>query len=67
MTQATLPPPTLAARYEAEFPNSAKLFDQAKTLFPNGVTHDSALPGTVSRSTSSGPKERTSGTSTVTG
>jgi glutamate-1-semialdehyde 2,1-aminomutase len=27
-------------RYEAEFPNSHKLFEQARTLFPNGVTHD---------------------------
>ncbi len=27
-------------RYEAEFANSRKLFEQAKGVFPNGVTHD---------------------------
>jgi glutamate-1-semialdehyde 2,1-aminomutase len=31
---------SLAARYEAEFPTSRKLHQQAKTVFPNGVTHD---------------------------
>jgi glutamate-1-semialdehyde 2,1-aminomutase len=31
---------SLAARYEAEFPNSRKLFEQAKAVFPGGVTHD---------------------------
>jgi glutamate-1-semialdehyde 2,1-aminomutase len=31
---------TLAERFEAEFANSRKLHEQAKTLFPNGVTHD---------------------------
>lgn len=30
----------LADRYQAEFPTSRKLFDQARDLFPNGVTHD---------------------------
>src|SRR5205807_7946043 len=40
MTQATLKQRSLTPRYEAAFPNSRKLFDQAKTLFPNGVTHD---------------------------
>jgi glutamate-1-semialdehyde 2,1-aminomutase len=30
----------LAARYESEFPNSRKLFEQARSIFPNGVTHD---------------------------
>jgi glutamate-1-semialdehyde 2,1-aminomutase len=32
--------PTLTERYETEFANSRKLFEQAKSLFPNGVTHD---------------------------
>ncbi len=27
-------------RYETEFASSRKLFEQAKTIFPNGVTHD---------------------------
>ncbi len=27
--------------YRQKFPTSAKLFERAKTLFPNGVTHDS--------------------------
>ena len=27
-------------RFEAEFANSRKLFEQAKPVFPNGVTHD---------------------------
>jgi glutamate-1-semialdehyde 2,1-aminomutase len=40
MAQATLAPPTLTERYEDEFPNSRRLFEQAKALFPNGVTHD---------------------------
>src|SRR5690348_5815515 len=31
---------SLTARYEAEFANSHKLHGQAKTVFPNGVTHD---------------------------
>jgi glutamate-1-semialdehyde 2,1-aminomutase len=30
----------LLQRYEAEFPNSRRLHEQAKKLFPNGVTHD---------------------------
>jgi glutamate-1-semialdehyde 2,1-aminomutase len=30
----------LTAQYEAEFPNSRKLFEQAREVFPNGVTHD---------------------------
>ena len=33
-------PSTLTERYEAEFANSRKLFEQAKAVFPNGVTHD---------------------------
>lgn len=40
MSKATLAPPTLVQRYEKEFPNSRKRYEQAKTLFPNGVTHD---------------------------
>jgi glutamate-1-semialdehyde 2,1-aminomutase len=36
----TLAPQPLLERYEAEFPNSRKLFQQAKCVFPNGVTHD---------------------------
>jgi glutamate-1-semialdehyde 2,1-aminomutase len=40
MPQATARRPTLTERYEAEFPNSRKLSAQAKTIFPNGVTHD---------------------------
>jgi glutamate-1-semialdehyde 2,1-aminomutase len=31
---------SLTQRFEAEFPNSRKLHDQAKELFPQGVTHD---------------------------
>jgi glutamate-1-semialdehyde 2,1-aminomutase len=31
---------TLTQRYEAEFPASRKLHEQAKVLFPDGVTHD---------------------------
>jgi glutamate-1-semialdehyde 2,1-aminomutase len=31
---------TLSERYEAEFAGSRKLHEQARTLFPNGVTHD---------------------------
>jgi glutamate-1-semialdehyde 2,1-aminomutase len=31
---------SLAERYGAEFPNSRKLFEQARELFPQGVTHD---------------------------
>jgi glutamate-1-semialdehyde 2,1-aminomutase len=33
-------PRFLVSRYEATFPASRKLFEQAKTVFPNGVTHD---------------------------
>lgn len=40
MSQAVAAAPTLAERYEKEFANSAKLYQQAKELFPNGVTHD---------------------------
>jgi glutamate-1-semialdehyde 2,1-aminomutase len=31
---------TLTARYEASFPNSRRLAEQARDLFPGGVTHD---------------------------
>ncbi len=39
MTQ-TLAVQRLADRYTAEFPLSRKLYDQARTVFPAGVTHD---------------------------
>jgi glutamate-1-semialdehyde 2,1-aminomutase len=31
---------SMTERFENEFANSSKLFEQAKGLFPNGVTHD---------------------------
>lgn len=31
---------SLTERFEGEFANSRKLFERAKVLFPNGVTHD---------------------------
>jgi glutamate-1-semialdehyde 2,1-aminomutase len=31
---------TLSARYEAAFPNSRRLYEQARGVFPGGVTHD---------------------------
>src|SRR5687767_4773478 len=37
---ATLTRPSLADRYAAEFPSSRKLYEQAKAVFPGGVTHD---------------------------
>jgi glutamate-1-semialdehyde 2,1-aminomutase len=40
MSQATLAQRTLTERYEAEFATSRKLYEQARELFPNGVTHD---------------------------
>jgi glutamate-1-semialdehyde 2,1-aminomutase len=40
MSQATLSRPSLTERYVAAFPRSQKLHEQARTLFPNGVTHD---------------------------
>jgi glutamate-1-semialdehyde 2,1-aminomutase len=40
MLQTTLASRTLAPRYEKEFALSRQRFEQAKTLFPNGVTHD---------------------------
>src|SRR5262245_12320856 len=40
MAQAALAPRTSLQRYETEFANSRKLFDQARSIFPQGVTHD---------------------------
>src|SRR5438270_5513559 len=40
MSPAIVTEHSLKARFEAEFPNSRKLFEQAKRLFPDGVTHD---------------------------
>ncbi len=40
MSQATLTRRSLDQRYEAEFAGSRKLHDQARGLFPDGVTHD---------------------------
>jgi glutamate-1-semialdehyde 2,1-aminomutase len=40
MSQATLARRSLTERYEAEFPGSRKLHEQARAVFPNGVTHD---------------------------
>jgi glutamate-1-semialdehyde 2,1-aminomutase len=34
---------TLSARYEAAFPNSRRLYGEARELFPGGVTHDLRL------------------------
>lgn len=33
--------PTLLDRYSAEFPGSRRRFEEAKKIFPDGVTHDS--------------------------
>jgi glutamate-1-semialdehyde 2,1-aminomutase len=40
MTPATAARPTLAQRFAAEFPASRKLHEQARAVFPDGVTHD---------------------------
>ena len=40
MSQATLSRPSLADRYAAAFSRSRKLHEQARGIFPNGVTHD---------------------------
>jgi glutamate-1-semialdehyde 2,1-aminomutase len=40
MSQAVLTRRSLTERYEAEFPNSRRLYQEAQPLFPNGVTHD---------------------------
>jgi glutamate-1-semialdehyde 2,1-aminomutase len=37
---ATLTRPSLADRYAAAFPTSRKLYEQARAVFPGGVTHD---------------------------
>jgi glutamate-1-semialdehyde 2,1-aminomutase len=40
MAQAAIARHPRTQRYEAEFANSRKLFEQAREVFPNGVTHD---------------------------
>ena len=40
MAPATLAKESLTQRYENTFPHSRELFEQARNLFPNGVTHD---------------------------
>src|ERR1700732_2834409 len=40
MSQAVLTRRSLDERYEAAFPSSRRLFEQAKSVFPGGVTHD---------------------------
>jgi glutamate-1-semialdehyde 2,1-aminomutase len=40
MSQATLSGLSLVERYAAAFPRSRKLYEQARGIFPNGVTHD---------------------------
>jgi glutamate-1-semialdehyde 2,1-aminomutase len=40
MTIASVAQSKLVRRYESEFSGSWKLFQHARTLFPNGVTHD---------------------------
>lgn len=40
MPSAVLSSKTLTERFQAEFPNSRKLYDQARGVFPDGVTHD---------------------------
>jgi glutamate-1-semialdehyde 2,1-aminomutase len=37
---ATLTRPALTDRYAAAFPKSKQMFEQAKTVFPGGVTHE---------------------------
>ena len=37
---ATATAATLTQRFETEFANSRKLYEQARTIFPQGVTHD---------------------------
>src|ERR1700688_1383421 len=37
---ASLSTPTMTQRFEDEFATSRRLYDQARALFPNGVTHD---------------------------
>src|SRR5579871_5789336 len=40
MSTATTARSTLTERYEGEFAGSRKLHEQARSIFPNGVTHD---------------------------
>lgn len=40
MSQATMTRSLLAERYVAAFPRSRQLHEQARDVFPNGVTHD---------------------------
>ena len=40
MTQATVSRRSLAERFAAAFPLSRKLHDEARGIFPDGVTHD---------------------------
>lgn len=40
MPQVATSPPATMQQYETEFATSRKLFERAKGLFPNGVTHD---------------------------
>ena len=40
MSSATLSHPSLSERYAETFPRSRKLHEQARSIFPNGVTHD---------------------------
>jgi glutamate-1-semialdehyde 2,1-aminomutase len=40
MPATAAPTRSLAQRYQAEFPASRKLHEQARALFPDGVTHD---------------------------
>jgi glutamate-1-semialdehyde 2,1-aminomutase len=40
MPQVVAAPRSSSQRFEEEFPNSRKLFEQASSLFPQGVTHD---------------------------
>src|SRR5437660_235728 len=40
MSQATLSRPSLAERYAAAFARSRRLYEQARGVFPDGVTHD---------------------------
>ncbi len=40
MSTSVLTKPSLAERFAAEFPTSRKLHEQAKGVFPDGVTHD---------------------------
>src|SRR2546422_8017523 len=40
MAQVVAAPRISTQRFESEFANSRKLYEQAKTLFPQGVTHD---------------------------